>query len=60
MQSGKLLQVPVDEWRSGLWRQALQTQGIDDSEMARLLQEKFRTSRLEHFVMDTGVKVSHC
>jgi hypothetical protein len=28
--------------------------------MARLLQDQFRTSRLQHFVMDNGVKVSHC
>ena len=47
----------VDEWRSGLWQQALQTQDIHDADMAKALQERFRTSRLEHFVMDHGVRV---
>lgn len=53
------MQVNVDEWRSGLWHKALQTLGIDNPEMARALQDKFRTSRLEHFVMDMGVKVGY-
>ena len=52
-----VLQVHVDEWRSGLWQQALQAQEIHDADLAKALQEKFRASRLEHFVMDHGVKV---
>ena len=51
------LQVHVDEWRSGLWQQALQAQDIHDADMAKALQERFRASRLEHFVMDHGIKV---
>ena len=51
------LQVPVNEWRSGLWRKALHSLGIDEPHMAEALQERFRASRLEHFVLDTGVKV---
>ena len=47
----------VDEWRSGLWQQALQAQEIHNADMAKALQEIFRASRLEHFVMDHGVKV---
>ena len=52
-----ILQVDVDEWRSRLWQQALQAQDIHDVDMAKALQNKFRTSRLEHFVMDHGVRV---
>ena len=51
------LQVHVDEWRSGLWQQALQAQDIHDADMAKALQERFRASRLERFVMDHGVRV---
>ena len=51
------LQVPVNEWRSGLWQQALQSLGIEKPQMAEALQERFRASRLEHFALDTGVKV---
>ena len=51
------VQVPVNEWRTALWQRALQSLGIDKPQMAEALQERFRASRLEHFVLDTGVKV---
>lgn len=53
------LKVDVDEWRTSLWLSALQSQGIEDAEMAKKLQEKFRTARLEHFVLEKGVKASN-
>lgn len=52
------LKVHVEEWRIGLWHSALKSQGMDDAELARQLQEKFRTARLEHFVLEQGVKVN--
>ncbi len=52
-------QVHVDEWRVSLWHQALKKQGIDDVELAARLQEKFRTARLEHFILEPGVKASN-
>jgi len=54
------LKVHVEEWRIGLWYNALKSQGIDDAELARQLQEKFRTARLEHFVLEQGVQVNLC
>ncbi|BDA48649.1 N-acylneuraminate-9-phosphatase [Coccomyxa sp. Obi] len=48
--------VDVDEWRTGLWLSALNSQGIEDAEMAKKLQKKFRTARLEHFILENGVK----
>ncbi|KAK9917424.1 hypothetical protein WJX75_004226 [Coccomyxa subellipsoidea] len=48
--------VHVDEWRIGLWHSALISQGIDDAEMAKQLQAMFRTARLEHFILEHGVK----
>ena len=47
----------MNEWRSGLWKQALQSLGIEKPQMAEALQERFRASRLEHFALDNGVKV---
>ena len=47
----------MNEWRSGLWQQALQSLGIEKPQMAEALQERFRAARLEHFALDTGVKV---
>ena len=49
----------MDSWRVSLWHQALKRQNIDDMEMAAKLQQKFRTARLEHFVLEPGVKASN-
>lgn len=54
-----LSKVHVDEWRIGLWHSALINQGIDDAEMAKQLQAMFRTARLEHFILEHGVKASN-
>ena len=50
--------VHVEEWRTALWEEALQAQGIRDAELAAALQHKFRTARLEHFKLGPGVKAS--
>ena len=47
--------IHVDEWRAGLWNNALTEQDIPSNmEVARQLQAKYRTVRLDHFKFLSG------
>lgn len=50
-------QVPVEEWRAGLWRRALADHGIDDDVLGTTLQRCFTSSRTRRFRFTTEVQV---
>ena len=54
-------QVGVDDWRAGLWLQALQDQGQERVEGGQQLSQRlytcFKSTRLQHIRLEHGVEV---
>lgn len=49
------MQIPVEEWRAGLWLHCLEQQGISDDKLALALAACFAKTRLLHYEFIPGV-----